>query len=316
VADEHAMTGLADHVTDYLALRRSLGYKLERAGLLLAQFVEHCARHGVETVTVEAAVAWATAPVGAGAWWWSRRLSVVRGFAIYLHTLDPAAEVPPADLLPAPIPRATPYVYTDADLSGLIDAAATLRHPLRVATYQSLLGLLAVTGMRVGEAIRLDTTDVDLSGGTVTIWHTKFNKSRRNHLHPTATTALSAYVELRNPHLAVRAQTSPAMFVSPAGTRLLASNVENTFRLLVARAGLRPRSTTCRPRLHDLRHTFAVRTLLDAYAAHGDVGGLLAVLSTWMGHVNPAATHWYLTAVPELLLAANNRLEVHLGRVQ
>jgi integrase/recombinase XerD len=310
------MTALAGHVADYLALRRSLGYKLERAGLLLAQFVEHCDRHSVETVTVEVAVAWATAPVGAGVWWWSRRLSVVRGFAIYLHTLDPAAEVPPADLLPAPIPRATPYIYSDADLRGLIDATITLRHPLRVATYQNLLGLLAVTGMRVGEAIRLDTADLDLSAGTVTIWHTKFDKSRRNHLDPTAITALSAYVERRRQHLAVRAQTSLALFLSPAGTRLLASNVENTFRLLVARAGLRPRSAACRPRMHDIRHTFAVRTLLDAYTAGGDVGGVLPLLSTWMGHVNPAATYWYLTAVPELLAVANDRLEEHLGAPQ
>jgi integrase/recombinase XerD len=198
----------------------------------------------------------------------------------------------------------------------LIDATITLRHPLRVATYQNLLGLLAVTGMRVGEAIRLDTADLDLSAGTVTIWHTKFDKSRRNHLDPTAITALSAYVERRRQHLAVRAQTSLALFLSPAGTRLLASNVENTFRLLVARAGLRPRSAACRPRMHDIRHTFAVRTLLDAYTAGGDVGGVLPLLSTWMGHVNPAATYWYLTAVPELLAVANDRLEEHLGAPQ
>jgi integrase/recombinase XerD len=304
-------SGLAGHVADYLALRRSLGYKLERAGLLLAQFVEHCETVGVGAVTVEVAVAWATLPADAGVWWWSRRLSVVRCFALYLRNVDPAAEVPPADLIPARPPRATPYIYTDADISALIDAAATLRHPLRVVTYQAVIGLLAVTGMRVGEVIRLDVSDVDLADATVTIRHTKFDKSRRNHLHPSAVTVLSDYQHRRDRHLP--SPVSPAMFVSPGGTRLAAANVENTFRLLVARAGLQPRSAACRPRMHDLRHSFAVRTLLDAYRTGRDVNRVLPVLSTWLGHVNPGATYWYLTAVPDLLAASAERLETHLG---
>jgi integrase len=305
------MSGLAEHVADYLGLRRSLGYKLERAGLLLAQFVEHCEEKHLDTVTVEAALSWATSPAGGSAWWWSQRLSVVRCFAVYLHTVDPAAEIPPKDLLPARPPRATPYIYTDGEVSALIAAAAGLRHPLRTATYQTFIGLLAVTGMRVGEAIRLNTTDVDLCGGVITIRHTKFDKSRQNHLHPTSTAALTAYLAQRDRHLAQA--VSPALFVSPGGTRLLACNVETTFRILVTRAGLKPRSAACRPRMHDLRHTFAATSLLDGYVTGGEVGAVLPVISTWMGHVNPTATYWYLSAVPELLGLAAQRLDVHRG---
>jgi integrase/recombinase XerD len=193
----------------------------------------------------------------------------------------------------------------------LIAAAASLRFPLRVATYQTMIGLLAVTGMRVGEAIRLDRPDLDLADGILTVRESKFGKSRLLPLHPTTADALRGYLRLRGrlrPH-----PSTAAVFLSPAGTRLLYCNVHATWTLLVARTGLQPRSASCRPRIHDLRHSFAVRSLLDAYAAGQDGQARLTLLSTYLGHVEPANTYWYLSATPELMQLAAARLEHRFG---
>jgi len=304
------MSPLRQALDDYLTMRRGLGYKLERAEKLLAQFLAYLDEVGAESVTVEHALAWARLPAYADPSWWSQRLSVVRGFAAYLHTLDPAAEVPAAELLPWRRRRATPYLYTDAEIAALLAACASLRFPLRVATYRTLLGLLAVSGLRVGEAIRLDRGDLDLERGLLLVRDSKFGKSRELPLHETAVRALRTYLRRRQP-----LQPGPqaeALFVSLAGTRLRYSNVNWTFLRLVRRAGLEPRSATCRPRLHDLRHSFAVRTVLDAYRADSDVQARLPLLSTYLGHVDPAATYWYLSAAPELLALAGQRLERYL----
>lgn len=304
------MSPLRQALADYLAVRRSLGYKLARPEKLLGQFITYLEDAGAETVTTGHALAWATLP-GGNQSWHALRLSAVRGFATYLRTIDPSAEVPPADLVPWRPCRATPYLYSDADIAALIAAAASLRFPLRVATYQTLIGLLAVTGIRVGEAIRLDHTDLDLPDGVLTVRESKFGKSRLLPLHPTTAEALRGYLRLRDrlhPH-----PSAPAVFISPAGTRLLYCNVQATFARLARRAGLRPRSASCRPRIHDLRHSFAVASLLDAYAAGQDGQARLALLSTYLGHVDPAATYWYLSAAPELLALAGQRLEHHLA---
>ena len=246
------MSPLRQVLADYLAVRRSLGYKLARPEKLLGQFITYLEDAGAETVTTGHALAWATLPGGDQSWH-ALRLSAVRGFATYLRTIDPSAEVPPADLVPWRPCRATPYLYSDADIAALIAAAASLRFPLRVATYQTLIGLLAVTGIRVGEAIRLDRADLDLPGnGVLTVRESKFGKSRLLPLHPTTAEALRGYLRLRDrlhPH-----PSAPAVFISPAGTRLLYCNVQSTFARLARRAGLRPRSASCRPRIHDLRH--------------------------------------------------------------
>lgn len=304
------MTPLRQALDDYLTMRRGLGYKLERAEKLLAQFLVYLDEVGAESVTVEDALAWARLPASADPSWWSQRLSVVRGFAAYLHTLDPAAEVPAAELLPWRRRRATPYLYTDAEIAALIAACASLRFPLRVATYGTLIGLLAITGLRVGEAIRLDRGDLDLERGLLLVRDSKFGKSRELPLHETAVRALRGYLRRRQ-RLQPRPQAE-ALFVSLAGTRLRYCNVNWTFLRLVRRAGLEPRSATCRPRLHDLRHSFAVRTVLDAYRADSDVQARLPLLSTYLGHVDPAATYWYLSAAPELLALAGQRLERYL----
>lgn len=306
------MSRLDPALADYLALRRSLGFRLVRAGKLLAQFTAYLDAQGADTVTVKAALAWATLPPGAGSRWHAMRLTVVRGFAAHLHALDPVHELIPPDLLRDRGGRATPYLYSDAEVAALMGATfGTLRTPFGAATYVTLIGLLAVAGLRVGEAIRLDRDDLDPFAGTLTIRLTKFGKSRSVPLHPTTVAALRTY--LGRPDRPRPRIPMAALFSSSAGTRLRYCVVNRTFQRLVRRAGLQPRSAACRPRLHDLRHTVAVRTVLDAYRADLDVGALLPLLSTYLGHANPAATYWYLSAAPELLAAAGERLERHLG---
>lgn len=303
---------IAEQLGDYLAMRRALGYKLERVELLLGQFIAHLASTGTpDTFTIDDAVAWATAPQRS-AWWHRQRLSAVRGFAVYLHAFDPGVPVPPADLLPAISQRAVPYLYSDQDIGRLIDATGGLRQPFRQATYRTLIGLLAVTGLRVGEGIRLDVGDVDLDNQVITVRHSKFDKSRHVPIHHTVTAVLCAHLLERR-----RCPTPPscsAVFLSPAGTRLLACNVGSTFRILVKQAGLEHRAGRCRPRMHDLRHSFAVATLLNAYRHNSDPVATMNVLSTYLGHVDPKATYWYLSGAPELLALAAERLEQHQAR--
>lgn len=301
------MSALCSALKDYLALRRSMGFKLGRAGKLLAQFVAYCEAAGAESVRIQLALGWATLPEGGDPSWAAHRLSVVRGFAKHLALIDERTEVPPADLLPARSSRATPYLYAEDEVRKLMAAAGTLRSPLRRATFQTLLGLLWVTGMRVGEALRLDRDDVDLVHGVLMVRNSKFGKSREIPVHESTTAALHAYAKRRN-ELWPQA-SSPAFFVSVAGTRLRYDNFHLAFLGFVREAGIRRRSTACRPRPHDLRHSFAVRTLIGWYRDGGDVESRLPWLSTYLGHVHPANTYWYLSAAPELLGLAAERLE-------
>lgn len=304
------MSPLRQALADYLAVRRVLGYKLARPEKLLAQFLGYIETRGEDHLTIAAALAWATLPQDAHPSWLSTRLSVVRQFAVHLRGIDPATEVPPTDLLPGRNRRATPYLYSGEEIATLMTAAATLHGTHRQATYRALIALLAVTGMRVGEAISLDRDDVDLIGGLVTIRNGKFGKSRSLPLHPTTVTAIGDYLGRSDrPHQ----PKSQALFISPAGTRLLYCNVQCTFHQLVGRCGLKPRSAACRPRIHDIRHGFAVNTLLDSYRDGGDPVARLALLSTYLGHVDPGKTYWYLSAAPELLKLAGAQLERHLG---
>jgi integrase/recombinase XerD len=301
------MSALADRLSAYLTLRRSLGFKLERQGQVLASFVAWMDEAGESTITVDLALAWATQPVGADPSWWGARLGTVRIFAAHVQSSDPATEVPPADLLSAASRRAEPFGYTDADIAGLLAAARSIRSPLRAATYETLIGLLTATGMRVGEALRLDRCDVDLSDGAVRVLSSKFGKSRQIPLHPTVTAALSDYTRVRS--RLGPCPVGPSFFVSMTGTRLIYNNVQFTFQGLARVAGIEARSPRCRPRIHDLRHRFAVRTLLGWHRAGIEVEPMLPVLSTYMGHVAPSSTYWYLQATPELLAGVVDRLE-------
>jgi integrase len=305
------MSELRQALADYLSLRRSLGYKLRRPEKLLEQFIDFLEAAGAETITTKHALAWACQPENGGASWWSYRLSAVRGFANYLRATNLTIEVPPRDLLPCPPHRASPYLYSEQETAALIEAANMLRTPFRVATYQTLIGLLAVTGMRVGEAIALDRHDFDADDGVLVIRHAKFNKTRELPLHATTVAALRRYLARRDrPRCAAG---TPALLVSPAGTRLLYCDVQWTFQRLVRQAGLVPRTARCRPRIHDLRHAFAVSTLLGAYQVGSDIRQRLTLLSTYLGHANPAASYWYLSAAPELLAKAAERLERQRG---
>jgi integrase/recombinase XerD len=300
------MSALRQSLADYLSLRRSLGYSLQRPEKLLGQFIDYLDACGASTVTAEHALAWARLPESADPSWWAHRLTVVRGFAGYLHTLDEANEVPPTDVLVWKSHRANPFIYADDEITALIAAAATLSSPLRVVTYQTLIGLLATTGMRIGEAIDLDVDDFDADNGILLVRRGKGGATRQLPLHPSTTTAVHRY--LRHP----ARQAGPcngALLISPAGTRLLYCNVQWTFQKLLRHIGIQPRSRTCRPRIHDLRHTFAVTALLDAYRDGLDIDRRLTLLATYLGHISPAGTHWYLSATPQLLAAALDRLD-------
>lgn len=303
------MSPLGSALADYLTVRRALGHKLVKAERLLGQFVAHLDEQGAETITVEEALAWATAPGGTRAWHYTR-LSAVRGFAAYLQASDPACEVPP-NLLSARLARATPYIYSERQLGELLEATATLSTPHRAATYRTLIGLLSVTGMRIGEAIAIDRSDVDLGAELLLVRDTKFGKTRELALHPSTVAALRRY-RRRGDRPRWPGGTA-AFFVSVKGARLNYSSVQWGYRRLLHQAGIAARSAECRPRLHDLRHTFAVATLLDGYREGGNVEGRLAALSTYLGHLGPEQTYWYLSAAPELMELAAQRLERHLG---
>lgn len=306
------MSAVRDAVADYLTIRRALGYKLADHEWMLADFATYLEQAGASTITTELALAWAARTRGTESWK-AARLSVVRGFARHLHTIDPTAEIPPTGVLIHRKRHAIPYLYPDAEIDALLAAAEALTPPLRAATYYTLIGLLAVAGMRISEAIALDRDDVDLQAGVLTIRLTKFAKSRQLPLHPSTTAALDHYVTQRNE--LYPAPTAPSFFVSTCGTRLCKRNAQHTFRVLCRGADLEGADGSPRPRLHDLRHTFAVRTLLDWHRAGVDAQARMLWLSTYMGHVEPSSTYWYLTAAPELLALAAKRLETTLGEL-
>lgn len=301
------MTDLSSAIGDYLKVRRALGHKMELAERLLGQFDIYFERAGATHITNDLAVAWATLPVGASAGWWAQRLGVLRGFAAWLQTLDPDTEVPPADMLTGRAGRVVPYLYSDVDIAAMMEATEGLAFPLQRHTYKTLIGLLAITGLRIGEAIRLDRGDVCADVGLVRVITSKFDKSREVPLHPSSIDALVRYAQQRD--RLCPAPLAKSFFVSMTGTRLRYSVVHPTFAKLARQAGLAPRSPRCRPRIHDVRHSFAVRALVDCYAAGGDAQTLLPLLSTFMGHADPKSTYWYLSAAPELMSLAGRRLE-------
>ena len=304
------MSALARSAQDYLEMRRSVGYVLRQEGRMLADFVGYCERRGITRVTTEATLGWATEPAAASSTWWAKRLGVVRGFAAHLKTLQEDTEVPPRGLLPGRASRMTPYLFSPAQITALMAAAHALAHPLRAASFEALIGLMAITGLRTGEAMALDRADVDLDEGVLTIWRSKLGKSRQVPLHQTTTAALAAYAARRD-QLCPRPATR-SFLLSGGGTRLNHTNASTTFGGLLDSAGIATPAGRRRPRLYDLRHSFAVATLVGWHAEGADVQARLPVLSTWMGHVKPSSTYWYLHATPELLAVTAGRLERYL----
>ena len=304
------MSALREALQEYLQLRRALGHKLEREGRLLPQFLSFLEHSGATSITSSLALHWAMAPGDASPHWWTARLGEVRVFARYMAARDPHTEIPPPELLPAiRSRRVVPYVYSDAEVQALMRTACTFEG-VKAATYTTLLGLLAVTGMRVGEVIALDRSDVDWRARLLVIRNSKFGKSRELPLDPTTIQALRAYGRARDRSLP--RPRSPALLLSLAGTRLLYKNVQRGFSQLLCQIELPPRLPR-QPRLHDLRHTFATKTLVRWYQEGRDVQAHLPLLSTYLGHVNPSQTYWYLTATPELMQLAERRSRRALG---
>ena len=246
------MSALSTRAEEYLALRRSLGFTLRAEGRLLRSFAGFAGEEHLATVTIEAALRWATTPSGTSRSWHAQRLGVVRGFARHLQAIGDCCEVPPPELLAFPKGRAQPYLYSQAEITSLMDAARALVPELRAATYETVIGLLATTGMRGGEAIRLDRSDVDLDDGVITVVAAKFGRWRVVPLQPGTVEALSSYARRRDA-LCPEPKAS-SFFVSNTGTRLIPACVRQRFGQLVRAAGLRPRSPRCRPRIHDFRH--------------------------------------------------------------
>jgi len=304
------MSPLRKAVGEYLTIRRSLGYQLYSHELLLNDFVAFLERTGAETVTIELTVHWARLPQDAKPIWWARRLGVVRGFARYLATIDPRTEVPPRDVLPARAQRLAPYIYSQAETQALMAAAGALQPRLRGATHRTLIGLLAATGLRLGEALGLERQDVDLDDGVLRV-RGKNEKWREVPLHPTSIRALSDYTRLRDQHWP-QPKTS-AFFVCSTGERLQKWVVHKTFPRLIRQVGLEGRGQRARPRPHDFRHAYAVQTLLDWYRDGEDVDAKLPLLCSMLGHAKPEHTYWYLQAVPELLELVAGRLDGLLG---
>lgn len=306
------MTSIRKAVENYLAMRRALGFKLRIQGAALNQFVAFLEKEKAFFITAGLALRWAKQSPDVNPAQWAKRLSFVRGFARYWSATDPRTEIPPKGLLPHRYKRTAPHFYTDEEIERLLEAARHLppSTPLRRWTYPTLFGLMAVTGMRVSEALALQQNDVDLNAGILTIRLTKFNKSRLIPIHPSTCEALRRYARQRDRIYTPRADTP--FFVSRKGTALPDYMAQRTFAKLSLQIGLRKTSDRFGPRLHALRHRFAIKTLMDWYRSGVDVERQLPVLSTYLGHANVTGTYWYLTAVPELLTLTVTRLEKRL----
>lgn len=310
------MSSLHEALSEYLAARRALGTQLAWPELSLRGFVDFVEAEGAEFVTTELAIRWALRSVNVQPATHARRLSIVRGFAAWLQAVDSRTQVPPHRLLPAKQRRPAPHIYTEGQIADLMTAASRLRSTpgIRGATFNVLVGLLAATGLRPGEALALDVGDVDLVEGVLTIRQSKFGKSRFASLELSARDALADYAAFRDT-VAPSRETS-AFLVTARGTRLKSNAARRTFAGLCQTVGLRisqRRLSGRGPRLQDLRHTFATRRLVEWYRAGSDVDRLMPRLATYLGHSSTVETYWYIQAVPELMRLAAERQETAAG---
>jgi integrase len=303
------MNNLKEGIQDYLTLRRGLGFKLKKHSRFLDEFASFLEQAGEERITTQRALQWATQPQHIQQAEWAARLSVVRGFARYWSATDPMAEIPPAGLLPFRPKRAKPYLYSEEQIHQLLEGAKNMpaTHSLQPWTYHCLLGLLAVTGLRISEAVNLRCTDVDWSEGIITIRDSKFGKSRLVPLHASTIKILSDYGERRD-RLFPKRKTS-YFFCSRFDGRLDEGQIRRVFYVISRQIGIRGASASRGPRLHDFRHRFAVQTLLRWHHNGDDVRQRLPILSTYLGHGHVTDTYWYVTGTPELMAAVGQRLE-------
>lgn len=305
------MSSLHESLDDYLELRRALGFKLEDTERCLRGFLVFLDAEGATHITTELALRWARRPDGGEAAIWEQRLSKVRLFASWYSARDPRTEIPGKGLLPTSVRRKPPFIFSDAQIADLVRAAEKLpsRRGMRAHTFATMFGLLAVTGLRVSEAVALDRTDVDLRARQLTIRGTKFGKSRLVPLSKSTTDALGRYAKTRDD---VFPATTPAFFLSESGRRITDWATRYNFAKASRATGLRGPSKGYRhgrgPRLHDLRHSFAARTMVAWYRAGVDVERELPKLSAYLGHAHVNDTYWYIEAVPELLQLATERV--------
>ncbi len=305
------MIDLRTLLDEYLATRRALGVRLEAPERYLKRFVTVVGECEAPFVTTELALRWATEPSHVQSAEWAKRLGLVRGFARYANAVDPRHEIPPLGLIPYRYRRRQPYIYSDREIADLIAAAQGLSGTtgLRPITYATLLALFAVTGMRTAEILNLDRDDVDLANGILSVREAKFRKSRYIPLHESTTLALGRFAARRD--RLCPAPRDPGFFLNESGTRMTGSTLRWTFVRLSRRIGLREpaKSSGHGPRLIDMRHSFAVGTLVRWYREGVDVERHIPRLATWLGHTHVSDTYWYLSATPELMQAAAKRLD-------
>ena len=307
------MNTIREALDEYLGMRRHLGFKLHRAGRALLDFVTFMEQREAPVITQALALAWAQRPRNVQPATWAARLGDVRVFARHRQATDPRTEVPSPGLLPFKPRRATPYLYSDDQIRNLLQAALQLPHRYRQGAllprvYHCLFGLLAVSGLRLSEARNIELRDVDLDTAVLTVREAKFGRTRLVPLHSTTCEVLADYIARRRRHWAGRS-VSPYLFVSSRGNRLDGAQIRRAFYAVSRRIGLRGEHDRHGPRLHDFRHSFATRTLVNWYRCEKDPERLLPVLSTYLGHVHIADTQWYLEGSPELMGEAMRRLE-------
>lgn len=296
---------------DYLAMRRALGYKLQSEGTGLATFISYLETVGADHITTEMALKWALLPAAVQPVQQSRRLGFIRSFARYCSAIDPRTQIPSVGLIHCVRLRPLPHFFGDGDIQSLLQAALELppNDGLRRWTFHCLFGLLSVSGLRIGEARALSFADVALQEAILTIRSTKFGKSRLVPLHPSAIEVLTDYMRRRQALGA--ASASAPVFINDRGAPLSYDQSLNTFQRLLKKIGVTEQRAGRRPHLHDLRHRFAFQTLLQWYRDGQDVERRLPVLSAYLAHTEVRDTYWYLSARPELMILAQERLERH-----
>lgn len=304
------MTSLRTQLDRYLVVRRHFGYDLSTTERVLKRLVEFADAEQADYITTALFLKWKDGFGSAGNGSWSARLGMVRGFAGWLRGINPRNEVPPIGLIPGRFRRARPFIYAVDQVAQIVGAAAKLPSSdgLRGITSSTLLGLIAVTGLRISEAIGLDDGDVDLDEGVLTVRRGKNGKSR---WLPIATSTAERLAEYRRERVRLDPGDEPAFFRLVRGRRLTDCGVRYNFALVCQQIGLRDHQPFHKhgrgPRIHDLRHTFAVRTIIGWYRQGLDPDREMIRLSTYLGHSDPDNTYWYIEAVPELLGLASER---------
>jgi integrase/recombinase XerD len=310
------MTPLTVHLQHYIAIRRSLGYDQSFAERVLRRFAEFADGEGADYITADLFLRWKKHYGSADNNTWAKRLSMVRVFASWLQGTDPRTEVPPHGLIRGKQQRARPFIYTDDQIANIVTEAARLpsSYGLRGWTCSTLFGLIAVTGLRVSEALGLDDEDVDLDQAVLNVRRGKNRKCRTVPVSESTAARLAAY---RAERKRILGGSQTAFFLFESGTRPTDCGARYNFAQVCQRIGLRKRQAFCRhgrgPRIHDLRHTFVVRTILDWYQRGLDPDREMLKLSTYLGHSKPEFTYWYIEAIPELLQLACERAERNLS---